>query len=639
MSIINFFVLLLLFHSSDHQALTVNDIANQNRSLIAVRTSPGEVFISWRMFTDDPENTGFNVYRGAKKLNNKPLNSTNFTDQCAVNERYSIRPVFGRGEGEESFSVAVWDTIYKRIPLNRPSGGVMEREAVSARQSQNRPQQNTQQANRPDRRQYTYSPGDASVADLDGDGEYEIVLKWDPSNARDNAHDGYSANVFIDAYELDGTQLWRIDLGRNIRAGAHYTQFLVFDFDGDGKAEMACKSADGTIDGKGKAIGDPEANFVNERGRILTGPEYLTMFSGTTGEALNTVDYIPGRGDVCGWGNNECIGNRSDRFLACVAYLDGANASPVFCRGYYGRLTICAWDWKNGMLKQKWLFDTDNGYPEYMGQGNHNLSVADIDGDGKDEIIYGSSAFDDDGSPIYTTGMGHGDAMHLSDLDPDKPGLEVWAVKETGGWGSVLHSAADGKILLMIPDSSDVGRGLAADIYPDHRGFELWSSATRGINNIRGELISDARPSVNFRVYWDGDLQDELLDRSFIDDWDYENHKPVRLLDASKFGGTSINGTKATPVISADILGDWREEVIFRGSDNESLILVTTTIPTHYRIPALMSDRAYRLAIAWQNVVYNQPPHLGYYLPHYVEEGEKRRLGDKGTGSRRLSGR
>lgn len=601
-----------------------------DRGIVAVRTDPNSVFISWRLLATDPEGIGFNLYRGERKLNKKPLSETAcYTDSVTSDEIYKVKSVIkGREQGESS-SCMVWKDGFLRIPLNRPPGGEMEREYIppDRRQGQTQPRANANNSTLPvrmsqtqNRRQYSYSPGDAGAGDLDGDGQYEIVLKWDPSNARDNAQDGFTGNVILDAYEVDGRQLWRINLGTNIRAGAHYTQFLVFDFDGDGKAEVVCKTADGTVDGKGKIIGNRDADYVNERGRILTGPEYLTVFNGLTGEAMQTVDYVPGRGNVCGWGANECNGNRVDRFLACVAYLDGKQPSLVMCRGYYGRTTLAAWDWRNGKLTMRWLFDSDKGFPEFMGQGNHNLSVADVDDDGRDEIIYGSCAFDDDVTPIYTTRMGHGDAMHLSDLDPDIPGLEVWAVKETGGWGSVMHSAADGKILLRIPDSTDVGRGLAADIYPNHRGYELWSSRTGGIYNVKGEKITSSLPPVNFRIYWDGDLQDELLDRSYIDDWDYINHKPVRLLDASKYGGVSINGTKATPVLSADLLGDWREEVIFRSTDNNSLLLFTTGITTQYRMPTLMHDPVYRLGVAWQNVVYNQPPHTGFFMGDVIKK-------------------
>ena len=623
-------VIILLTASVNPEEKKERQMEKLDRGVVAIRTGHDSVFISWRLLATDPDDIGFNLYRNDKKLNKKPLKgATNYLDRTVMNSSYSVKAVIGRKEVEAYNKCMVWNTNYIRLGLDIPSPdtvrGVVQ---MPQRQRTNRPQDTLNRANRPavpppgfemearpaNPRQYTYSPGDASVADLDGDGQYEIVLKWDPSNARDNAQDGYTGKVIIDAYELTGGLKWRINLGNNIRAGAHYTQFLVYDFDGDGKAEMACKTADGTIDGKGKVIGDPSKDYVNERGRILSGPEYLTIFDGKTGEALKTVDYVPGREDHCGWGANECSGNRVDRFLACVAYLDGVHPSPVFCRGYYARLTIAAWDWNGTDLTLRWLFDTNKGHPEYMGQGNHNLSAGDIDNDGKDEIVYGSSAYDDDGSPIYTTGMGHGDAMHLSDLDPDIPGLEVWGVKETRGLGGVLHSAATGKILFQVPGPGDTGRGNAADIYPGHRGFEMWSSTSKGIYDVKGNKITESVPSVNFRIYWDGDLQDELLDRSFIDDWDHINHKPVRLLDASQFGGTSINGTKATPVASADIIGDWREEVIFRGTDNQSLLLFTTTIPTQYRMKTLMHDPVYRLGVAWQNVVYNQPPHLGYYI-------------------------
>ena len=337
------FLLITLFRNSafpqkDLANIPVRQMEALDRGIVAVRKSPEEVFISWRLFGTDPAKTGFNLYRGPKKLNKKPLIlTTNFTDNIPSDEVYTVKAVLNGKEQPDAVSCEVWKQNYLKIPLNRPAGGT-----------------------------YTYAPGDASVADLDGDGQYEIVLKWDPSNARDNAQDGYTANVIIDAYELNGKQLWRIDLGKNIRAGAHYTQLMVYDLDGDGKAEMACKTADGTIDGKGKVIGDANANYVNERGKIVTGPEFLTVFNGLTGEAMKTVDYIPGRGNQCAWGNNECNGNRVDRFLACIAYLDGVHPSLIMCRGYYGRLTICAWDWQKGALTQRWFFDSDQGHPEYQ---------------------------------------------------------------------------------------------------------------------------------------------------------------------------------------------------------------------------------------------------------------------------------
>jgi rhamnogalacturonan endolyase len=263
---------ILLPYTLLSQDLQKRQMEKLDRGIVGIRTSPDSVYISWRLLGTDPKGIGFNLYRGSQKLNKKPLTeATNYIDKIAVDEFYSVRAVIKKKEQKESNSCKVWAQNYIRIPLNRPPGP---------------PPGSEMEARLSNPRQYSYSPGDASVADLDGDGQYEIILKWDPSNARDNAQDGFTGNVILDAYELDGTQLWRINLGKNIRAGAHYTQFLVYDFDGDGKAEMACKTADGTIDGTGKVVGDSTKDYVNDRGRILDGPEYLTIFNGKTGEAL-----------------------------------------------------------------------------------------------------------------------------------------------------------------------------------------------------------------------------------------------------------------------------------------------------------------------------------------------------------------
>lgn len=328
-------------------------------------------------------------------------------------------------------------------------------------------------------------------------------MKWDPSNSKDNSQAGYTGNVYLDAYKIDGTFLWRIDLEVNIRAGAYYTQFMVYDLDGDGTAEIACKTAPRTIDGKGNYVllagDDPTADYRNANGYILEGPEYLTVFSGRDGSALATVPYNPPQSDISSWGDN--YGNRVDRFLAAVAYLDGQRPSLVMCRGYYTRVTLAAYDFRDGSLTERWFYDsgTIDGIGGY-GQGNHNLSVADIYGDGKDEIIYGACAIDDDGTLMYSTGLGHGDTIHVSDLIPDRPGLEVFCVhkEDHALYGTEIHDAATGEILWEVYAEDDVGRGIAADVDAGYRGYEMWSSQSNVVYNVNGNGISLNRPSYNF---------------------------------------------------------------------------------------------------------------------------------------------
>jgi rhamnogalacturonan endolyase len=466
-----------------------------------------------------------------------------------------------------------------------------------------------------------HTPGDASVGDLDGDGEYEIVLKQE-QRPRDNSHRGATGETKLEAYKLNGTFLWRINLGPNIREGAHYIPFLVYDFDGDGIAEVMCKTADGTIDGAGHPIGDAKAVHRNEEGRILDGPEFLTVFSGRTGRALATADYVPPRGRVEDWGDS--TGNRVDRFLACVAHLDGVRPSAVFCRGYYTRAVLAAWDWRDGELKQRWVFDSDDGTPgnsAYRGQGNHNLSVGDATGDGRDEIIYGSCVIGNDGRGLYSTGLGHGDAMHFGDLDPDRPGLEVFKANgdKQNPAGIQLRDARTGEQIWGIPSTSRFGvvRACALDIDPRHPGMEMWGQGegVRGLFSAKGERISDTPPrTCNMGCWWDGDLLRELLNGATVTKWDGKSGTESRLLNGSDYGVVSNNGSKSNPCLCADILGDWREEIIARTRDGSELRVFSTTIPTEHHLPTLMHDPIYRLGIAWQNVGYNQPAHTGFYL-------------------------
>ncbi|WP_320980172.1 rhamnogalacturonan lyase [Bacteroides sp.] len=562
------------------------------RGVIAIRENPSTVAVSWRYLSSDPMNESFDIYRNGEKINNHPLKDATFFQDAYTGTESVFYTVKAReGKTESSYQLpANAPSGYLNIPLNRPEDGTT-----------------------PLGQNYFYTPNDASIGDVDGDGEYEIILKWDPSNAHDNSHDGYTGEVYVDCYKLSGKLLWRINLGRNIRAGAHYTQFMVFDFDGDGKAEVVMKTADGTVDGTGKVIGDAQADYRNEQGRILTGPEYLTVFNGLTGEAMQTIDYVPVRGDLMGWGDSR--GNRSDRFLACVAYLDGIHPSVVMCRGYYTRTVLAAFDWDGKELKQRWVFDSNNpGCEDYAGQGNHNLRVGDVDGDGCDEIIYGSCAIDHNGKGLYTTKMGHGDAIHLTHFDPSRKGLQVWDCHENKRDGSTYRDAATGEILFQIKDSTDVGRCMAADIDPTQPGVEMWSVASGGIRNVKGEVVKDRVRglSCNMAVWWDGDLLRELLDRNRISKYNWEKGICERI---AIFEGTlSNNGTKANPCLQGDIVGDWREEVLMRTADNTALRLYVSTIPTDYRFHTFLEDPIYRISIATQNVAYNQPTQPGFYF-------------------------
>jgi rhamnogalacturonan endolyase len=581
-----------------------------DRGVVAVHEGNGRVFVGWRLLGTDADGITFNVYRrsGAGtpvRVNATPLaGGTHLTDtgvDVGVPVSYFVRAVVNGAEGEASDDFALRPaTPYLSLRLQTPEG---------------------------------YTPNDGSVGDLDGDGDYELVVHQ-VGRGRDNSQRGVTTEPILEAYRLDGTLLWRINLGRNIREGAHYTQFMVYDLDGDGRAEVACKTADGTVDGTGRVIGDATADHRNADGMILAGPEFLTVFDGRTGAALATTAYDPPRHPAtltptteqlrAIWGDGN--GNRNDRFLAAIAYLDGVRPSLVMARGYYTRAVLAAYDFRDGKLTKRWTFDSDAG-PEgnraYRGQGNHNLGVADVDGDGRDEIVYGAATIDDDGRGLHSTGLGHGDALHVSDLDPDRPGLEVFDIQEKfGDAGASFRDARTGEVLWRKAsvragdDGEGPGRGNSFDIDPRHRGSESWvaGAGLRGLWNAKGEKISDNQPStVNFAVWWDGDLLRELLDRNVVYKWNWTAERLDTLFVAT--GAASNNGTKSTPVLSGDILGDWREEVVLRvAADPRELRIYTTTIPTPHRFPTLMHDPVYRLGMAWQNVAYNQPPHVGFHL-------------------------
>ncbi|PXY42233.1 hypothetical protein DMB65_03100 [Flavobacterium cheongpyeongense] len=603
-------ILVTLFFLSGSILFAQRQMENLDRGVIAIKNN-GQFFISWRVLGTDADDLAFNLYRksGSKKaikLNDAPITgATNFLDIKAnplEENTWFVKTVLEGKEKDEKGNFTIPASSVDRDYLSivvKPIEG--------------------------------YIPNDLSTGDLDGDGRYDLVVHM-TGKGHDNSHTGITDLPIFHAYTLDGKFLWQINLGKNIREGAHYTQFMVYDLDGDGISELVCKTADGTTDSQGNVVGDVSKDWVDRDpksgtfGKILKGPEYLSVFDGKTGKLVTTTDYIPVRGDLAGWGGhggsggNDTKGNRIDRFTACIAYLDGIHPSVVMCRGYYGRTVLAAFDFKDKKLTSRWVFDSKDAENPYSGMGNHGLTVADVDNDGKDEIIYGSMCVDANGKGLYTTGFRHGDALHVSDLDLDVPGLEAFGIHEienkTTGPGVTLFSAADGKVLFTDSPNEDVGRGVADNIDPARKGAQCWWSGSKFLYDMKGNKIGDAPKSINFLIYWDGDTSREILNSNYID-----KYRKGRLFTAT--GAVSNNGTKSTPALSADIFGDWREELILRSADNTELRIYSTTIPTDVRQYTLMHDPQYRLSIAWQNVGYNQPPHTGFYFGSGMQKAPK----------------
>lgn len=586
-----------------------------SRGLIGIPTEEG-MYFSWRMTLEDAAGLQFDLYRssggGAEvKLNKEPIvRTSDFLDRTVdytVDNRWTLKATTGE--------VATWTRLkgekrnpYLSIPVCKPEDGEIAGES------------------------FTYTANDCSVGDLDGDGEYEIILKWSPSNSKRPPQRGFTGNTYLDAYKMDGRRLWRIDLGPNVRSGAATTNFLVFDFDGDGCAEICCKTGDGTVDGLGHRIGDAQADWRTwdkkspTYGKIVNGPEYLTVFEGRTGKELDSKEYIPTRYPLDGWGGvggncgNDNTGGRSDRFTAGVAFLDGKTPSPIMVRGWYGRTVVAAWTFTNGALKHTWTFDSAApGWEAYSGMGNHSVTVADFDGDGCDEICVGAMTVDHDGKGLFTTGLRHGDALHAGRFIPSRQGMQVFGVHENEGDNEIvkrtpavaMFDGATGEIIWQDGLGQDAGRGVAADIDPRYDGAECWCNIGGLRRGDTGEIISNRKPdSCNFTIYWDADPLAELLDHVSISKWNWNAESTDLLLKAE--GVVSNNGTKGNPCLSGDILGDWREEVIWPSEDQTELRIYSTTIPAVDRRATWMNDRQYRLAIAWQNVAYNQPPHPSF---------------------------
>ena len=629
-----------------------------NRHVMAVpQASTGSNYlVSWRMLPTDDDWTTFDVIKNGTVIASDINNATCYLDkQGSKTAKYQIVTKRNGVEVNVTEPITPWQGVFATLKLDRPAD-------VTFHDKTNE-----------------YTPNDCSVADADGDGVLELLVKWEPSYPADNSQGGFTGPTFFDCYkiiEADGLmtaqKLWRIDMGHNIRSGPHYVPFLFYDFDGDSKAEFVVKTGPGTIDGAGKYVSDAAdedviravdntKEYLNGGGQVMYGPEFLTIFNGQTGAAIHTVYYNPNRGCFVGgapegrydiWGDD--YGNRSERYLATVAHLDAANpthASAVMCRGYYTRSYLWAVDfdgkklstrWRHASLSNKTVMKTTGNKEKdvrqytratYAGtnhctaysQGNHNISCADVDGDGMDEVIYDSAAIDHDGTLLWSTGLNHGDAIHVGDLMPDRPGLEVFEIHEDPPYGMHICDAATGQLLIHMTGDGDTARGIAADFTPE-RGYEFCYFGDGNMYNAPTGNIVGGASAQNFRIYWDGDIYDEILN-----DKGGGHNQPY--LEKYNGGGlvvdgkrlfengysVSCNGTKTTPCLQADIFGDWREELIFyNGSDKQTLNIFSSALPSSCRVPCLLTDHVYRLGIAWQNVGYNQPPHLGYYLPDAV---------------------
>ncbi len=551
-----------------------------DRGIYAVKSGSG-MFVSWRWNANDADNAEFRLYRDGSLIytSKAGTGATCYQDNSgSTNSKYRIDTVVNGAVVSSEDCRFISGKNYFDIPLNSPGSN--------------------------------YSPNDCVAGDVNGDGQYEIFLKWDPNDSQDNSKSGYTSNVYIDCVTLEGKTLWRVDLGKNIRAGQHYTQMCVADFDCDGKAELITKTADGTKDGAGKIIGDGSKDYRNGSGYVLSGPEYMTLFDGQTGAALDTINFPVPRGDVSKWGDN--YGNRVDRFNSGIAYLDGVHPSAIYNRGYYTRMTISAVDVVNKKLSVRWIFDSDKDGKACYGQGNHNLMVADVDNDGRQEISMGDCMIDDNGKMLWSSGKGHGDAQHLGDFIPERPGLELWQCHEHTPFGVSLFDAKTGQVIFHIDGDKDTGRCCGDNVWAGNQGAELWGARpAKAVLDKNGKTIASLSPSMNFLIYWDGDLEREMLSDTMI-----SKMKSATQIDYffTAEGCASNNSTKAVPCMTADLFGDWREELIMRTSDNKKLRVWCTTYTTNVRLTTLMHDMQYRAQNCCQQSAYNQPPHVSYYL-------------------------
>ena len=581
-----------------------------DRGLVAVKTTKG-VYCSWRIQADEYYDVKYNLYRDGTKVNAEPLDVSNFTDTSgSESSQYTVKAVLNGVEQQASKAATVFKSNYKEIKIKHDA-------SLKA----------------------TYEPNDACCADVDGDGEVEILMKF---NNKEEGEQLYPKNgptingVATKEYSMlaclkqDGTVLWWVNCGPNMGDFQNNEQNIVgYDWDMDGKAEVVMRLEEGstvhmadgttyTIGANGKN-GSSWTNYREPKGSGSVewfthyGKEFLWYCEGATGKPYQCIEFPlkrleDGETDLkAAWGDG--YGHRSSKYFFGAPYLDGKHPSIFLGRGIYTRHKFIAYDVdpKTHNLKVRWKWTNNQPGSPWYGQGYHNYIVADVDWDGRDEIVWGSMVIDDNGMGLSTTGLGHGDAQHIGDFNPYIHGQEMFACNEDNPSNN-YRDATTSKIYYRKTDTNDDGRCLAGNFYNDFPGAVGHSAHDTPISTVTNEHVSTNTNglSMNFRIYWDGDLLEECFNNT-------EVTKPGVGTIATFLGAYSNNGTKATPCYQGDIFGDWREEVIERTADN-NIRIYTTNEPTKWRNYSLWYDHQYRNGMVWQPCGYNQPPHVSYFL-------------------------